>query len=111
MDALKGAEQEIETEIEDTRKEADTGDARDAGVQVSTPVLAATGSLPASVLGDLVALRNFLEGRDWTMASLFGLKLARSNLRNELIRMIVIKFGFGRLRSIAHYQRMCASLV
>ncbi len=40
---------------------------------------------------------------------LFGRKLARSHLCDDLLRM-TFEFGFGRLRTIARYQRACAHL-
>ncbi len=72
--------------------------------------LAARGSLQADVLADLVALRRFVDARDRALDSLFGRKLARSYLRDELLRMVVIEFGFGRMRTIAHYQKACPHL-
>ena len=74
------------------------------------PILAPAGSLPPDVLADLVALRNFLEGRDRALEVLIGRKLPRSHLRDELIRMVVIEFGFDRSRTIADYQKACAHL-
>ena len=68
------------------------------------------GTLRPGVLADLVGLRSFLDGRDRQLEVLFNSKLPRSHLRDELIRMVVIEFGFGRLRSLAHYRRSCKHL-
>ena len=66
------------------------------------------GTLDPGVLADLVALRNFLENRERALEGLFGQSLPRSPLRDELIRTMVIEFGFGRLHTKAHYRRKCA---
>ena len=72
--------------------------------------LAARGSLQADILADLVALRRFYEARDRAFDALVGRKLPRSHLREELLRMVVIEFGFGQLRTVAHYEKVCAPL-
>lgn len=69
---------------------------------------AEAGSLAAEALADLIALRKFVEARDNALESLLGGTLKRSPIRDELMRLIVIEFGFGRVRNVAFYTRTCA---
>ncbi len=67
------------------------------------------GSLAPGALADLIAVRNFMTARQTALAGLFGRKLPPSFLREELTRAVVIEFGFGRSRTIAHYVGACAA--
>ncbi len=69
---------------------------------------ATSGSLSAEALADLIALRKFFETRENALELLFGRKLNRSPIRDELMRLIAIEFGFGRNRSFDFYRRTCA---
>lgn len=71
---------------------------------------AAPGSLPASAVNDLITLRAFERHRDKLLEQLFGSKMRRSRLREEIIRLAVLEHGLGRSRTTAYYKRECAAL-
>ena len=68
------------------------------------------GSLAADALADLVVLQEFAQDRDRALQRLFGQRLGRSHLRDELIRLVVIDFGLGQSRSLRAYQKACAPI-
>lgn len=71
---------------------------------------ATPGTLNDEALEDLITLQGFIEDRYETLQRLIGRRLGRSQLRDELIRMVVIDFGRGVQRNMAAYQRLCLHL-
>ena len=63
------------------------------------------GSLNLEALADLVVMREFLDNRDRLLEKLYGRKLPRSQLRDNLIRSVVIEFGLGHVRHLMFYQK------
>ena len=61
-------------------------------------------------LADLIALKRFSEAQVRSFKELWGAELPSSRSREHLLRMIVIEFGFGRLRPITYYTESLSSL-
>jgi hypothetical protein len=68
------------------------------------------GSLEAGPLNDLIVLRQFELNRDKVLARLFGVKLRRSRLREEMLRILVIEFGLGHTRQVSFFIKECKAL-
>lgn len=71
---------------------------------------ASKGTLQPQVLADLIALKKFSEAQVLSFRKLWGPDLPSSRAREHLLRMIVIEFGFGRLRAITYYTQGLSSL-
>jgi hypothetical protein len=71
---------------------------------------ASLGSLDAGPLNDLIVLSQFELNRDKLFAKLFGTRLRRSRLREELLRTILVEFGLKRVRPINFYKRTLSDL-
>ena len=71
---------------------------------------ASKGSLQPQALADLIALKKFSEAQMHSFRKLWGVDLPSSRSREHLLRMIVIEFGFGRLRPITYYTKGLSSL-
>lgn len=63
------------------------------------------GSLNAEALADLVVYQQFIRGRDKALHQLYGKRLPRSILRDELLIIVIIEFGRGKTHQISYYQR------
>lgn len=63
------------------------------------------GTLSADVLRDLVTYREFLVRRDAAMAILLGKRMPPTRLRDELLRSVIVEFGYDRRNRLSFYQR------
>ena len=72
--------------------------------------IAELGLLTDVVAADVAMLQNFFSARETQMAALFGRKLRRNPVRDELIRLVVLEYAAGRRRRPAYYIKKCASL-
>ena len=69
---------------------------------------ASPGSLSGEVLSDLRVYREFLADRERAMLGLYGKRLPRSQVRDDLIRAVLVQFGAGQTHNISFYQRTLA---
>lgn len=74
------------------------------------PELAAQNSLQPQALADLIGLKKFAEAQINAFRLLWGAELSSSRAREHLLRLIVIEFGFSRLRQRIFYIEALASL-
>ena len=63
------------------------------------------GSLHHEAFADLRVYREFLDNRDRAMLGLYGKRLPRSQLRDHLVRAVLIEFGGGHVRNMSFYQK------
>ena len=68
------------------------------------------GSLNAEILADLQVYREFMDDRDRALVSLYGKRLLRSQLRDDLVRAVLIQFGNDQIRNISFYQKTLSHL-
>lgn len=68
------------------------------------------GTLDPDAHRELIVMQHFLTQRDKAMDELLGMRLRRSRLRDEVIRLVVIEFGHDRAHHLSFYQTACAGL-
>ena len=74
------------------------------------PELALQDSLQPQALADLIGLKKFAEAQINAFKLLWGTELSSSHAREHLLRLVVIEFGFARLRQRVFYIETLSSL-
>jgi hypothetical protein len=83
---------------------------RSKSLALKDPQIAELGLLTDIVAADVAMLQSFFSAREAQMATLFGRKLRRNPVRDELIRLVVLEYAAGHRRRPAYYIKKCASL-
>jgi hypothetical protein len=71
---------------------------------------ASFGTLDPTVHRDLIRVRQWTDARDRALVGLLGEEIWRSPLRLELVRSILVEFGYHRHSPVGFYVSQCSPL-
>ena len=80
-----------------------SAEARKTGNNGLRPPVADLGTLHPEAASDIIVLHEFMLNRDRLLQGLFGRKLRRNPVRDDLIRRIMIEFARGGHQRVPYY--------